>query len=182
MHHSEELVSSIDARLTAARREITALEAALAAIHTDSGTGNAAPAGQNGTGSAKNGTGSAKNGSAAPAARTARTTRGARGATRRGARTPRRTAADVVPAGKLEALLARSDGSTGLSAAELTEQAGGARDQVLTLLRELEASGRVRRSGQRRGTRWHAITDEDRIAARAAQLESQSRRSRAAAS
>jgi hypothetical protein len=41
---------------------------------------------------------------------------------------------------------------------------------VLVLLRELEAAGRVRRSGQRRGTRWHAITDEERIAERAAEL------------
>jgi hypothetical protein len=29
----------------------------------------------------------------------------------------------------------------------------------------------VRRSGQRRGTRWYLITDDDRIAARVAELE-----------
>jgi hypothetical protein len=47
---------------------------------------------------------------------------------------------------------------------------------VLGVLRELEAAGRARRTGQRRGTRWHAVTDEDRIRARAAELERQSKR------
>jgi DNA-binding IclR family transcriptional regulator len=72
-----------------------------------------------------------------------------------------------VAAGKLELLLSKADGVT---TSELAEQANGDRDQVLVLLRELEAAGRVRRSGQRRGTRWHAITDEDRIQQRAAEL------------
>jgi hypothetical protein len=43
-------------------------------------------------------------------------------------------------------------------------------------LRELEKTDQIRRSGQRRGTRWHLITDEDRIAARAAELAAQSKR------
>lgn len=78
----------------------------------------------------------------------------------------------MVPAGKLETLLGASDG---LTTTALAEQANGGRDQVLTLLRELEAAGRIRRTGQRRATRWHVITDEDRIAARVAELERQSR-------
>jgi tRNA(Ser,Leu) C12 N-acetylase TAN1 len=60
----------------------------------------------------------------------------------------------------------------------LAERTNGDRDQVLTLLRELEAAGRIRRSGQRRGTRWHAITDEDRIRERAAELASRSKQKR----
>jgi hypothetical protein len=48
---------------------------------------------------------------------------------------------------------------------------------VLLLLRELEQARRVRRTGQRRATRWHAITDEDRIRERAAEVAS-SRNSR----
>jgi hypothetical protein len=83
---------------------------------------------------------------------------------------------EVVPAEKLQVLLGSSDGVT---TTVLAEQASGDRDQVLTLLRELEAAGRVRRTGERRGTRWHLITDEDRIATRAAELESQSKRTRA---
>jgi hypothetical protein len=84
---------------------------------------------------------------------------------RRAATKPTR---EVVPAGKLEAMLAEHDGITSTALAKL---ANAAPDQVLTLLRELEAGGRARRTGQRRGTRWHAITDEDRIVARAAELE-----------
>jgi hypothetical protein len=53
---------------------------------------------------------------------------------------------------------------------------------VLSLLRELEAAGRVRRTGQRRSTRWHAFTDEDRIRERAAQLAARSKRTRVAPS
>jgi DNA-binding IclR family transcriptional regulator len=80
---------------------------------------------------------------------------------------------EVVPAGKLELLLSNADG---LSTAAIAERANSDRDQVLTLLRELEATGRVRRSGQRRGTRWHVITDEDRIQRRAAELAARSKR------
>lgn len=79
---------------------------------------------------------------------------------------------EVVPAGKLEQLLSESDG---LTTAALANQANGSPDQVRTLLRELEAAGQVRRTGVRRGVRWHAITDEDRIAARAAELAARSR-------
>ena len=75
-------------------------------------------------------------------------------------------------------LLANSDG---LTTAALAEQAGADRDQKLLVLRELVESQRVRRTGQRRATRWHAITDEDRIHERAAELASRSwsRRTRA---
>jgi hypothetical protein len=85
------------------------------------------------------------------------------------ARRARRTTrpVEVVPAGRLEVLLSENGG---LTTSALAEQTNGDRDQVLTLLRELEAAGRIRRSGQRRSTRWHAITDEDRIRERAAEL------------
>jgi len=80
---------------------------------------------------------------------------------------------EVVPAGRLELLLSENGG---LTTAALAERTNGDRDQVLTLLRELESAGRVRRTGQRRSTRWHAITDEDRIRERAAELEARRRR------
>ena len=86
-----------------------------------------------------------------------------------------RPSVEIVRAAKLEGLLAEHSGITSTALAEL---ANGARDQVLGLLRELEAAGRARRTGQRRGTRWHAITDEDRINARAAELERQSKQTR----
>jgi DNA-binding IclR family transcriptional regulator len=65
-----------------------------------------------------------------------------------------------VPSGKLELLLSNGEG---LTTTALAERANGDRDQVLMLLRELEATGRVRRTGAQRGTRWYAITDEERI-------------------
>jgi hypothetical protein len=63
-----------------------------------------------------------------------------------------------------------------LTTAALAERAGANRDQVLTLLRDLETARRVRRTGQRRATRWQAITDEDRIRERAAELAGRGRR------
>ncbi len=64
----------------------------------------------------------------------------------------------------------------GLTTSALANQAGANHDQVLALLRDLEAAGRVRRTGARRATRWHAITDEDRIRERAAELSKRSTR------
>jgi len=87
-------------------------------------------------------------------------------------RTVRRADA-VVPADKLTALL---DGSEGMSTAELAKATAGRPDQILAVLRELEKADQIRRSGQRRGTRWHLITDKDRITARTAELAAQSKR------
>lgn len=89
--------------------------------------------------------------------------------TRRGRRKTRKP----LTAGVAERLLATSDG---LTTAALAQQAGADRHQVLALLRDLEEARRVRRTGQRRATRWHAITDEDRIRERAAELASRSKR------
>ena len=66
-----------------------------------------------------------------------------------------------------ERILAESDGMT---TAEVARRAGAGRDQVVQLLRKLEASRRARRTGHGRGTRWHLVTDEDWIRARAQEL------------
>jgi hypothetical protein len=88
-------------------------------------------------------------------------------------KTPKRTkATEVLLADQAERLLASTNG---LTTAGLAKQAGAERDQVLALLRDLEKARRVRRTGQRRTTRWHAITDEDRIRDRAAELASRRR-------
>jgi DNA-binding transcriptional ArsR family regulator len=81
----------------------------------------------------------------------------------------RQRPADVVPLGKLEQLLGST--SDGLSASALARRTNGSPDQIRALLKDLEAAGKVRRTGQRRGTRWRMITDEDWIAERAAELE-----------
>ena len=86
-----------------------------------------------------------------------------------------RPAKKGVPAATLERLLADSDG---LTTAALAKQANGDPAYVLRILHELEAADRVRRTGERRATRWHAITDEDRIQERAAELASRPKGSR----
>jgi hypothetical protein len=170
----QELVTSIDGRLAEARKEIVSLEAALASL-----SGQLKLAGTRRTSRATIETSSPK----AAAVPTRRPPSSNGSASKPQAQSPKparkrraKSAKRLVPAGKLEKLLGASDG---LTTTVLAEQASGNRDQVLTLLRELEAAGQVRRSGERRGTRWHVITDEDRIATRAAQLEAQSKRTRA---
>jgi hypothetical protein len=95
--------------------------------------------------------------------------------TRRRPAGPRIT--EIVPAGKVTALLVRSGG---MSTTELADAAKGNRDQVFALLRELEQADQIYRTGQRRGTRWHLITDENPIAARASRTQSQRRPKQAA--
>jgi len=63
-----------------------------------------------------------------------------------------------------------------MTTSALAERAGVSRGQILSLLRELEATGRIRRTGQRRSTRWHAITDEERIQKRTAELSALSKK------
>jgi hypothetical protein len=173
----QQLVRSIDGRLAEARKEIVSLETALASL-----SGQLKPAGTRRTSRAtKSETSSPK---AAPApSRPSPSTSGSapklQAQSPKQARTQRAKPAkrpEVVPAGKLEKLLGASDG---LTTTILAEQSSDGRDQVLNLLREMEATGRIRRTGERRGTRWHLITDEDRIATRAAELEAQSKRTRA---
>ena len=145
MTNTQQIIDSIDDRLRKLNGEIDALTAARSAL--DAGHAPAAASRSTVTESANG------NGSRRPARRTRR------------AKTDRPV--EVVPAGRLELLLSETGG---LTTSALAEQANGDRDQVLTLLRELEAAGRIRRTGQRRSTRWHAITDEDRIRERAAEL------------
>jgi len=83
--------------------------------------------------------------------------------------TPRSRAGSSGCGEQLERLLA--DARSGLSAGAIAEQAGVGYSRVLSQLRELEAGGKVRRTGNRRSTLWLLITDEDRIAQRAADLE-----------
>lgn len=87
-----------------------------------------------------------------------------------------RAAYEVVPVGKLKAVLT---GSEGMRTRDLAQATNGDPAQVLALLKEEESAGQVRRTGTRAATRWHVITDEDRIAARAAELESRGRGNRA---
>jgi CRP-like cAMP-binding protein len=112
---------------------------------------------------------------------------------RAGQRNPRRRAAAAAaranrrtraPRAKRSAPPAPADiagllaSTEGLTTTAVAEQAGLERAEALSLLKDLESKGEVRRSGQRRGVRWHAYTDEDRIRERAAELEQASRAAR----
>ena len=82
-----------------------------------------------------------------------------------------------MDAARLQALLADHDGLTTTAIAQHT---AANRIRLLAVLRRLETAGQIRRTGVRRSTRWHVITDEDRIAQRAAHLASQRRAAGAA--
>jgi hypothetical protein len=77
-----------------------------------------------------------------------------------------------VDAERLQALFGEHDGLTTTAIADHT---GANRIRILAVLRRLETDGQIRRTGVRRSTHWHLITDEDRIPQRAAQLASHSR-------
>jgi len=74
-----------------------------------------------------------------------------------------------LSAEELERLLA--DAGSGLSAGAIAEQTGVSYSRVLGQLRAGEAAGQVRRTGRRRSTLWSLMTDEERVAQRAAELE-----------
>ena len=90
-----------------------------------------------------------------------------RRATRRRPSVNRASTKQAVSAEAIGQLLV---GGERLTTAAVANQAGADRETVLVLLRQLEAEGRVRRSGQRRAIRWFRFTEEDAIAERAADL------------
>jgi hypothetical protein len=181
----EQIRESIDARIAEINQEIAALEAARAALH---GTG---------AGSSP-GSGARDRAPARPSRRTAKAPRDGASAdaalhatdaalSAAGASVPQVPAPSAAPrrsrprrartgkpvevllADKLEAML--RDAQDGLSAVTISKLSNAGYNQVLTLLRELESAGTVRRTGARRTSLWRLITDEERIAERAAELE-----------
>jgi len=182
-----QLLAVIDGRLADLAAEIAVLEAAKAALDGPR-TDSRVPAGATDTTTTASRPGptrarrppppavtasatSAETPAPVLAARDDASTRTPKRVTRRlaaNATRPRRGGA-VVRAETLERLLA--DTSAGLSATAIAEQTGAGYNPTLKLLRDLEAAGQVRRSGSRRTTVWRLITDEARIAERAAELE-----------
>jgi hypothetical protein len=121
-----------------------------------------APSGEAPTGDGAGlGGGTAAASKRSPATKTRRSVPGTAGTSRR--------RVEVLLAGKLEAMLGESD--AGLSAVTISKRSNAARSQVRDLLRELEQTGRVRRSVTGRTSLWRLVTDEERIAQRAAELE-----------
>jgi|SRR5580692_3710367 hypothetical protein len=149
----EDIVTSIDIQLQALTAEQEQLTNARAAL-----SGSVAPA--------------TPVTPAAPAAPAAPAPAQPRRRSRRRKRQTTTPITNVVPAERLLKLVVDNPGTTTTSLAKL---ASADQTQVLTLLKEAETDGSVRREGQRRATRWYRYTDEDRIAERAAQLAKQSR-------
>ena len=56
----------------------------------------------------------------------------------------------------------------GVAASEIRAAVNGSDNQVLKVLKDLESEGKVKRTGQRRATKWHLVTANGRSAARAA--------------
>jgi type II secretory pathway component PulF len=97
---------------------------------------------------------------------------------RRRAATRRRATRPSKKPASIDSLRVLLEADVGLSTAELARQSNAETAKVLPLLREMEAAGSVRRTGQRRGTRWHAVgSEEEWIAQRAAELAARSRKS-----
>jgi len=142
MSHIDELRESIDGRIVEVQNEIAALQAARAALRDGRAASTEAPS---------------------PPTVAAQPRRRAR---RKSASSQRQV--EVLLAGKLETMLSESE--AGLSAVTVSKRAHASYRQVLVLLRELEQTGRVRRSGTSRTSLWRLITDEERIAERAAEL------------
>jgi hypothetical protein len=203
MSYIPTLVASLERRLDELATEIVSLERARAALSTTTSAGPSTPTG------VKHGAAKPRarrrlartpkapaspatpkapaNGDADPAAASAPGAREARKPRRQPATKPalRQRATTTLAVEELERMLANA--TAGLSASEIAQESEAGYNRVLTLLRKLEASGHVRRTGTRRSTLWRLVTDEERIAERAAELERQAavpgrRRGRARAS
>ena len=85
------------------------------------------------------------------------------------ARRPSRRRPRELAAGQLEELLRGSE--NGLSVVALARQTGVGQPKVRERLEALQRSGEARSSGSRRTSLWRLISDEERIAERAAELE-----------
>jgi hypothetical protein len=179
MRTTEEIVESIDNRLRELNNEIKALDAARVALDARKNPPSGRPTAEvtrrrRPRSGASSGTKRSVPARREPSAETSvESARQSRQGARTTSRARRSRGSKGVPADRLESLLSENGA---LTTSALAEQTDGTRDHVLTLLRELERAGRVRRTGQRRGTRWHAITDEDRIRERVAELEALQKR------
>jgi len=56
----------------------------------------------------------------------------------------------------------------GVPAREIRSQVNGSDNQVLKVLKDLESEGKIKRTGQRRATKWHLATENGSSATRAA--------------
>jgi hypothetical protein len=188
----DQIRESIETRIAELKAEITALQAARSALHREragSTASAAAPVTQsrrrrtpkgtsNGRGAAsEKETGEGTGATAAVAGAGKPSTKSVGQPPKPRARKQTKPAKSAKPvevllAGKLEAMLGEAE--EGLSAITISKRSNASYNQVLGLLRTLDSAGQVRRTGTRRTSRWRLVTDEERIAERAAELERRS--------
>jgi hypothetical protein len=163
------LVASIDERLSQITDELDALTRTRAALNatTQANGGHATPGRPAGATAARSAAPRRRVRPGAGASRPASASVPAAGQ-KKAASGRRRRATTTLSTDQLSQLLAQHP--AGLSARTAAAQAGAGYPATLALLRTLEASGQVRREGVRRATVWRLVTDEERIAARAAEL------------
>jgi predicted Rossmann fold nucleotide-binding protein DprA/Smf involved in DNA uptake len=53
----------------------------------------------------------------------------------------------------------------GVPARDIRSKVNGSDNQVLKVLKDLESEGKIKRTGQRRATKWHRVTDNARVTA-----------------
>jgi hypothetical protein len=103
-------------------------------------------------------------GSAESAAVAPRGRRSARGRATRQRASNGRTAGKVALTPDVVVRLVTPEG---VPAREIRSQVNGSDNQVLKVLKDLESEGKIKRTGQRRATKWHRVTGSDQAAARA---------------
>lgn len=89
---------------------------------------------------------------------------------RRRGRPAATTTGEPLSVDQLEQQLA---GPEGASAVAIAKRTGASYERVRAMLDRLEAAGRVRSAGRSRTSLWRLLSDEERIAARVAELEAQ---------
>ncbi len=173
MSDSYQILAAIETRLIEAREEITALQAARGALAGSTHSTRSRPrANSRSSGPRRPHVRSTtrttpSNGAASVSAAAALKAKDAQASKpARSARGPRaRTLGDNA----IESLLREK--ADGFSAAALTKLTGVSHARITARLRDLEQAGEARSSGTRRTSLWRMVTDEERIAERAAELE-----------
>jgi predicted Rossmann fold nucleotide-binding protein DprA/Smf involved in DNA uptake len=66
----------------------------------------------------------------------------------------------------------------GVPARDIRAQVNGSDNQVLKVLKDLESEGKIKRTGQRRATKWHLATANGRSAASATKPTRRTRRAK----
>ena len=174
----DELVSAIADRITQAEAEIAALESARASLLGDGSSRQPArrgarrksrtvASGAEATPPASETTSEPKSPSSEAAAPERPPSRSRR-SRRKPATSASAGATGELLAGKLEAMLRTAE--DGVTASAIASAAKARPAQVRELLQDLQDKGQIRQTGRGRGTRWRLVSDEERIAQRAAEL------------